>query len=89
LAWLGIQTWRAPSLLTITPDVEHASSSIWSLARQEFLLAGSNPKAPESELDRGLLRLGYFRLIPKDNDVLDVLEARSGCKEKRCDKAHF
>jgi homoserine/homoserine lactone efflux protein len=29
----------------MTPDVEHTSSSIWSLARQEFLLAGGNPKA--------------------------------------------
>lgn len=43
LVWLGIQTWRSP---TIAVDVNHklARSDGWLLFRQGFLSAATNPK---------------------------------------------
>ncbi len=45
LAWLGVQTWRAPPLLAAAGPGTAGPSGLSRLAWQEFLLAAGNPKA--------------------------------------------
>ncbi len=45
LAWLGIQTWRAPPLLAAAGPGTAGPSGLMRLAWQELLLAAGNPKA--------------------------------------------
>lgn len=43
LVWLGVQVWRAPPIQA--PDLQRAPAvSGWTLARQGFLSAATNPK---------------------------------------------
>jgi threonine/homoserine/homoserine lactone efflux protein len=45
LAWLGIQTWRAPLLLGVAAPTVAGPAGLPRLARQALLLAAGNPKA--------------------------------------------
>ncbi|MDC0711716.1 LysE family transporter [Stigmatella sp. ncwal1] len=43
LAWLGIQVWRSPSV-SVAVSTEPTEANGWSLFRQGFLSAATNPK---------------------------------------------
>ncbi|TFW05791.1 LysE family translocator [Oxalobacteraceae bacterium OM1] len=43
LVWLGIQVWRSPPIV-VAVGAEAATASGWSLFRQGFLSAATNPK---------------------------------------------
>lgn len=47
LFYLAFQLWRAPSFTAISAknETEELRGNLWTLARQEFLVAAGNPKA--------------------------------------------